>query len=192
MRGKQTNQGARFIMCVCLKVCLKMCEAQEQPKICFPEQNKRKGRHLCWQYGAVILSRATAKVRRERHLKKIGKHKSWRMLWTGKELQAQFGDWKEEHSWVCCGYQSFSLWLCFRTTQMRFFCGGNRYTQIHVDIDKQAGNRKRIQPSLWRSSCVTVLLGVFGFLVFSGSYPHNALKKWGSICYVFPDKQSTE
>lgn len=58
----------------------------------------------------------------------------WRWLKGGTQLCA------------CCTCWRFSLWLCFRATQLRSFCGGNGYIWIHPDTDKRVGNREWMKP----------------------------------------------
>lgn len=159
-------------MYVCLKMCLKMWEAQEQPKMCFAKQNKRKGRHLCWQYGAVVLSRATTKVRCERHLKEVGNHKPWRMLWLSQERSWRLSVMTEKRDTAiplyAVGTKVF-LYGCVSELHRwsSFVEEIGTLKSTYTKTSKQETGR---ESSLVYEGvqCVTALLGVFGFLVFSG------------------------
>lgn len=128
--------------------------------VCQSKRRARKSGPLCYQYGAV-LSQTTAKVSCNSYQKEANMHKSWRMLWLYQNRSCRPISMVTErrNMTVCmCRWWSFSLWLCFRATQLRSFCRGNGYIQIHRDTNELVGNREWMKLGLvYEGVCVSPL-----------------------------------
>lgn len=142
MRGKQI-QGTDLRKeeeWGCLKVCL-TCRISQ--KCVCQSKRARKSGPLCYQYAAV-LSQTTAKVKCNSYQKEANMHKPWRVLWLyqNRSRRPILVVTERRNMTLCMCRWSFSLWLCFRATQLRSFCRGNGYIRIHWDTNELVGNRE--------------------------------------------------